>query len=273
MSEHKNECNSQKALQNSKRSNKYSCLREVKIETSITFIRTDFVISLFSCLWSRFFFVRLKNESANETSQDVKLPARWSFSLGASQAQVTIIKNSRATCELGIHLLRGCTKGCCNPREWKPKSTRSEDSFYPSEETLFISTVFQENTDFQSVRACLSSSHRNFQCSCLKNAVLECMCYGQGGSHVHLMAYKNIITLKWCFMFDANPAKRVRDRDSHCLLQTCIVLFTNSQFISMIPPLQDASWCLQGCQIMGKKENKDYKLLSVMMLYFTELLL
>lgn len=60
------------------------------------------------------------------------------------------------------------------------------------------------------------------------------------------------IALKWCLRFDTTIEKRVRDGDSHLL--TCIVLFTNSQSTRMIPPFQDASWCLQGWQIRGWEE-------------------
>lgn len=93
-----------------------------------------------------------------------------------SPCSATITINSRATHELGICLLRRC----CYLREWKSKSTRPEDNFYPSEETPFTSTVFRKIQAFSQLRPASPALAETFQCSSLKNAVTECTCYGAG---------------------------------------------------------------------------------------------
>lgn len=190
-------------------------------------------------------------------------PAPWEFP--KPMLRVTITMNSRSTPELGVCLLEDAHSYAVTQGSGNPIAQGQRTVFILLKMHLLLALFFRKIQTL-SAKAASPALTETFQCSSLKNAVTACMCYGQGGSHMHLMVYKNIITLKWCFRFDANTAKRVRDRfplSYKLLLQTCIVLFTNSQFLSMIPPFQDASWCLQGCQIEGKKENKNYKFLGV----------
>lgn len=161
--------------------------------------------------------------------------------------RVTITINSRATLSLGFAFSGDASSNAVIRGSGNQGAQGQRTVFILLKRHLLLALFFRKIQVFSQLRP---ASPALTETSVQPSEKCSYRMYLLWGRVAH-MVHKNI-TLKWCFRFDANIAKRVRDRDSHCLLQTCIVLFTISQSIGMIPPFQDASWCLQGCQTERK---------------------
>lgn len=172
--------------------------------------------------------------------------------------RVTITISCRAAPEVGICTLGRCSQAMLLSERAEIKAHEVRGQFLSVWRGTFFSTAFQWDMGSQSAKAWgfLSSSCRNFSMQLTEKCmVTEHTCHGTGRLTHTSDGLKIVITFKWCLRLNASIERRLKARDSHRRLLDCTVLLTNSQSAVMIPPLQDASWCLQGWQIGKNKQN------------------